>query len=141
ILDTGTTTAAVADAMRERRFTVTPLSLHAAHTLAQMAGISLLMPGGYVRAGELSVYGDRAERAFADLRYDTFIVGCCGIDPVYGATAHDLEDVRVKRAAIRAARRRIVVATAEKLGKVAFGRICTINDIDTIVTDAPDTSE
>lgn len=141
ILDTGSTTAAVARAMVGRTLTVTPLSLHSLFPLSLSEGIQLMLPGGRVRPGELSIVGGMTEAAFTDFRYDTFVIGCCGIDAEQGATAIDLEDVRIKRAAITASRRRIVVATAEKLGRVTLARICPTSQIDLLVTDADDGAE
>jgi DeoR/GlpR family transcriptional regulator of sugar metabolism len=138
ILDTGSTTVAIAKAMVGRQLTVTPLSLHSLFELTRSETIKLLLPGGQVRAGELSIVGNATEAAFTDFSYDTFIIGCCGIDAKNGATAVDLEDVRVKRAAIRASSRRIAVATAEKLSRVTLARICPAEDIDLLITDAPD---
>jgi DeoR/GlpR family transcriptional regulator of sugar metabolism len=140
-LDTGTTAVAVATAMKDRRLTVTPLSFHAAQHLTAHEGIQLLMPGGQVRKGELSFYGELAVRTFEELRYDTFILSCCGVDAATGATAYNLDDVHVKRTAVRAARRTVLVATAEKLGRVTFGRICPPEQISLVVTDAPPTAE
>ncbi|TJZ57389.1 DeoR/GlpR transcriptional regulator [Streptomyces piniterrae] len=136
-LDTGTTAVAIAQAMAGRRLTVTPLSLHATYPLTENEGIRLLLPGGQVRPGELAFYGETALRTFEDLRYDTFILGCCGLDAANGATAYSLDDVHVKRVAARSARRTIVAATAEKLGRVALGRICSVEQISLVVTDAP----
>ncbi|ONH25102.1 DeoR/GlpR family DNA-binding transcription regulator [Pseudofrankia asymbiotica] len=139
-LDTGTTAVAVAAAMAERQLTVTPLSLHAATRLGACDGIQLLMPGGQVRRGELSFHGALTVRTFEELRYDTFILSCCGVDATTGATAYDLDDVQVKRAAVRAARRTLLVATADKLGHVTFGRICPPDQISLLITDAPRTA-
>ncbi|MFD3808531.1 DeoR/GlpR family DNA-binding transcription regulator [Streptomyces sp. NPDC058611] len=139
-LDTGTTAVAIAKAMADRQFTVTPLSLHAAFALSGHPGIQLLLPGGQVRPEELSFYGHTPVQTFRDLCFDTFILGCCGVDPVQGATAYNLDDVQVKRAAVAAAQRVILVATADKLGHAALGRICSMGQIDLIVTDAPESS-
>ncbi|MEU3777777.1 DeoR/GlpR family DNA-binding transcription regulator [Streptomyces sp. NPDC032472] len=136
-LDTGTTAVAVARAMAGRQFTVTPLSLHAAFALSGQPGIHLVMPGGQVRPEELSFYGHTPLRTFEDLCFDTFVLGCCGVDPVQGATAYDLDDVQVKRAAVASAQRVILVATADKLGRTALGRICPMQEIALVVTDAP----
>jgi DeoR/GlpR family transcriptional regulator of sugar metabolism len=136
-LDTGTTAFTIAKAMAGRQLTVTPLSLHATIPLADNPEVRLLLPGGQVRPEELSFYGEITIRMFEDLCYDTFILACCGVDADHGATAYNLDDVHVKRAAIRAARRVILVATPEKLGRVALGRICSIDEIQMVVTDAP----
>ncbi|WP_063785001.1 DeoR/GlpR family DNA-binding transcription regulator [Streptomyces sp. TP-A0356] len=135
-LDTGTTLVAVAKAMENRQFTVTPLSLHAAFALSTYSDIQLLLPGGQIRPGELSFHGHTPAETFKELCFDTFVLGCCGVDPAHGATAYNLDDVRVKRAAIDAAQRVILVATAEKLGRVALGRICSVDEIALVVTDA-----
>ncbi|MFD9724850.1 DeoR/GlpR family DNA-binding transcription regulator [Streptomyces sp. NPDC059072] len=136
-LDTGTTAVAVAKAMAGRQFTVTPLSLHAAFALSGQSGIQLVMPGGQVRAEELSFHGQTPVQTFEDLCFDTFVLGCCGVDPVRGATAYDLDDVQVKRAAVAAAQRVILVATADKIGRTALGRICSMEEVALVVTDAP----
>ncbi|MFJ7170098.1 DeoR/GlpR family DNA-binding transcription regulator [Streptomyces globosus] len=136
-LDTGTTAVAVAKAMAGRHFTVSPLSLHAAFALSGHPGVQLVLPGGQVRPEELSFYGQTPVETFRDLCFDTFVLGCCGIDPVQGATAYNLDDVQVKRAAVASAQRVVLVATADKLGRAALGRICSVEEIAIVVTDAP----
>src|ERR1700691_5961983 len=60
VLDSGTTALEVARCLAGRRVTVMPLSLHAAWLLASGEGVRLLMPGGDVRPGELSLVGPLA---------------------------------------------------------------------------------
>ncbi|MEU2392350.1 hypothetical protein [Streptomyces sp. NPDC007369] len=96
-LDTGTTAVAVAEAMAGRRLTVTPLSPHAVFALAGNPGVRLVVPGGQVRAEELSFHGDTPARTLKELCFDTFVLGCCGVDPVQGATAYGLDDVQSTR--------------------------------------------
>ncbi|MEV7595106.1 DeoR/GlpR family DNA-binding transcription regulator [Streptomyces sp. NPDC089922] len=136
-LDTGTTAVAIAKAMAGRQFTVAPLSLHAAFALSAHSGIQLVLPGGQVRPEELSFHGHTPVQTFKDLCFDTFVLGCCGVDPVLGATAYNLDDVQVKRAAVASAQRVILVATADKIGRSALGRICSMEEIALVVTDAP----
>lgn len=141
IADSGTTVLEAVRAMRGRQLTVAPLSLHAAEVLGQFEGVSMVMPGGQVRPRELSLYGDLAERSFAELRFDTYLLGCCGLDEIHGVTVHVLEDARVKRAALASARRVIALVTSDKIGRVAFGKICSISRLDTVITDSDATHE
>jgi DeoR/GlpR family transcriptional regulator of sugar metabolism len=137
ILDSGTTTLEVARALRGRRnLTVLTPSLRFANTLEQEPGIRLMLSGGIVRPGELSLTGDLAVRALDDLRFDTAVMGVGGIDPSAGVTEYNLEDARVKRAEVAAARRVIVAADASKLGRVAFARVCSLEEVDVLVTDS-----
>jgi DeoR/GlpR family transcriptional regulator of sugar metabolism len=41
----------------------------------------------------------------------------------------------VKRTAARASQRVIAVADSSKLGRVAFGHVCDLEDIDIVLTD------
>jgi DeoR/GlpR family transcriptional regulator of sugar metabolism len=135
VLDGGTTALEVARSLRERRMTVMPLALRPVFELHDSPDIRLLLPGGEVRRGELSFIGSLAVPAFTELRFDTYIMSFCGIDAGAGVTTHLLEEAAVKRAAAGAARRVIAVADSSKIGRVAFGHVCAIEQIDTLVTD------
>ena len=136
ILDVGTTTLQVArNLVGRKNLTVVTPSLRAAELLADEPGIRFLITGGLVRPGERSLVGDYAERAFTDLRFDTFVMGVGGIEAEIGLTEFNLDDARVKRAAIASAQRCVVVADSAKLGRVAFARICPLDAIDVLVTD------
>jgi DeoR/GlpR family transcriptional regulator of sugar metabolism len=64
------------------------------------------------------------------------VMGPCGIDAKAGITTHLLAETAVKRAAARASQRVIVVAESLKLGRVAFGHVCDLDEIDIVITDA-----
>ena len=74
--------------------------------------------------------------AFERLRFDTFVLGVCGIDEGNGVTTHVPADARVKRAAIASCGRTIAVADRSKLGEVAFAHVCLLSAVDRLVTDA-----
>jgi DeoR family transcriptional regulator of aga operon len=136
ILDVGTTTLEVAKALRSRHnLTVITSSLHIANLLSKERGIRLMLTGGTLTPGDLSLTGDLAEEAFARLRFDTLVMGVAGIDAEAGCTEFSTEDARVKRAALATVRRCIVVADATKLGVVTFARICSLDSVNTVVTD------
>jgi DeoR/GlpR family transcriptional regulator of sugar metabolism len=137
ILDVGTTTLAVAKALDNRRnLTVLTPSLQIANVLAKHRGIRLMLTGGTVTAGEMSLVGDMAEEAFSRLRFDTFVMGIGGVSIDSGCTEYSLEDARVKRAALACVRRCIVVADSSKLGKVTFAQVCPLERVDVLVTDS-----
>jgi DeoR/GlpR family transcriptional regulator of sugar metabolism len=136
VLDCGTTAAAVGRALRGRAVTILPLGLRTLIDLAYDDHVRLISSGGDVRPGELAVTGDLAEMAFEHLRFDTFVLGCCGISERDGVTTHVPADARIKRAAISSSRRTILVSDASKLGEVTFGRVCGLDALERWVTDA-----
>ena len=136
ILDVGTTTLEVARALHRRRnLTVLTPSLPIANVLSGERWIRLMVTGGTVTTGELSLVGDLAEEAFSRLRFDTLVMGIGGIDIEAGCTEYSLEDARVKRAALASVRRCIVVADSSKLNVVTFAQVCCIDRVDILVTD------
>jgi DeoR/GlpR family transcriptional regulator of sugar metabolism len=136
ILDSGTTAMEVARAVHGRPLTVLSLGLRAQIELADDSAVRLIATGGDVRPGELSLSGELAEIAFERLRFDTYILGCCGIDGREGVTTHLQADARLQRAAMRSARRTIVIGDQSKLGLVTFSHVCDLTSVDLLVTDA-----
>ena len=140
VLDSGTTCLEVARALEHRRLTVVPLSLHAVNALAAAPRLTLLVPGGRPRPGELALTGPLTAASLAALRFDTAVIGCCGVNAANGLTAHDLDDAAVKRAAIASARRVVAVAEAAKLSRTALAFVAPASALHAIITDesAPD---
>jgi DeoR/GlpR family transcriptional regulator of sugar metabolism len=139
VLDCGTTTAEIGRALGGRAVTIMPLGLRTLIDLAYDDQVRLIAPGGDVRSGELVMTGDLAELAFERLRFDTFVLGCCGINAHDGVTTHVPADARIKRAAIASSLRTILVSDASKFGEVAFARVCGLDALERLVTDATST--
>lgn len=135
LLDGGTTVLEVARALRDRRLTVVPLAMRPAQELSAAPRVRLVLPGGEVRPGDLNLVGPMAESAIRALRFDTAVLGCCGLSAEHGLTAHDLPEVAVKQAAIAAARRVIVACDAGKFTRTAFGAVCPFDRLHVVVTD------
>ncbi len=140
VLDSGTTCLEVARALEHRRLTVMPLSLHAVNALSGGPRLRLLVPGGQPRPGELALTGPLTVASLAAVRFDTAVIGCCGLTAANGLTAHDLDDATVKRAAIASARRVIAAAEGAKLSRTALAFVAPVTDLHCVVTDqvAPD---
>lgn len=141
-LDSGTTVMATAQALSGRRLTVMPMSLHAAMALAPSPSVRLIMPGGEARPGELAMVGPLALASIAALRFDTVVLGCCGVSSEGHLMAHDLGDAEVKRALLASARRRVLAVDGAKFGRAALAVVCEVADVDVVVTDtsAPEAS-
>ncbi|MEU8699008.1 DeoR/GlpR family DNA-binding transcription regulator [Streptomyces sp. NPDC048680] len=136
LLDSGTTCLEVARLLRERPVTVMPLSLQAIHLLSEKPGpATLVVPGGQPRAAEGALTGPLTLASLAALRFDTAVIGCCGLSAADGLTAYSLDDAAVKKAGIAAARRTVVAADGGKLGRAAHARVGPSTLLHTLVTD------
>lgn len=137
ILDVGTTTLALARCLRGRGgLTIVTPSVHAAVELAGDPNMRVILTGGIVRPGELSLIGHLAEETFGQLNCDVLFLGVGGINADKGLTEYNLDDTRVKRAAIRAASRTVALADQTKLGRVCLATIASLSEIDVLITDA-----
>lgn len=139
-LDIGTTTLEIARALKNRRnLTVVTASLPIAYELASDHSLGkelrLILTGGIVRAGELSMIGHISEQTYSEIHVDKAFIGIGGISLQDGLTEYNLEDSLVKRSLIKTARHIIVVADASKIGRTTFTSVSPLSAIDTIVTD------
>ena len=134
-LDSGTTVAQTATALAGRRLTVMPLSLHAAMAFAGSASVRLMLPGGEARPGELAMVGPLALAGIAALRFDTVVLGCCGVSPEGHVMAHDLGDAAVKQALLASGARSVLAVDGAKFGRGALAVVCELTAFDVVVTD------
>jgi DeoR/GlpR family transcriptional regulator of sugar metabolism len=110
-----------------------PLSLHTANALAGAPQLRLLLPGGEPRTDELALTGPLAEASLAALRFDTAILGCCGLTAA-GLTSYDLADAAIKRAIIASAHRVIAVADPAKLSRTTLAFVTPVATLTMVVT-------
>jgi DeoR family fructose operon transcriptional repressor len=139
-LDAGTTTNAVAAQLAPRlsmaEIEVVTHSLTLAHALAAVPGASLTIIGGRVRGVTAAAVGADTVRAIEAIRPDVAFVGTNGVSSEFGLSTPDPDEAAVKRAIVRAARRVVVVADADKLGRELLVGFAPLSDIDVLVTDA-----
>jgi DeoR/GlpR family transcriptional regulator of sugar metabolism len=137
ILDVGTTTLELARCLRWRGgLTIVTPSIRAASELVADPNIRVILTGGVVRPGELSLIGDLCESTFDEFNCDVFFLGVGGIHADKGLTEYNLDDTRVKRAAMRAASRKVALADHSKLDRVCLATIGALDEIDVLITDA-----
>lgn len=136
ILDGGSTGTAIAEAIAGRSLTVCALNMRVAEILISSPNTRVMIPGGFIRHGELSLTGPAAERTLADHRFDTYVMTVSAIDAAAGLTEWNIDDAAIKRAALASSARCIVACDSSKFGQTAFARIAPLAAADLIVTDA-----
>jgi DeoR/GlpR family transcriptional regulator of sugar metabolism len=136
VLDGGSTGTAIAEALVGRSLTVCALNLRVAEILSGSPATRVMVPGGVIRPGELSLTGPAAERTLADHRFDTYVMTVSAIEASAGLTEWNIEDAAVKRAALASSGRCLVACDSSKFGNVAFARIAGLEAADLFITDA-----
>ncbi|MFF1281022.1 DeoR/GlpR family DNA-binding transcription regulator [Streptomyces sp. NPDC058299] len=137
ILDAGTTVARLAAALPlEADLTVVTHSLPVAARLADHPGLQLHLIGGRVRHRTRAAVDAWALRAYGEIRADVLFVAANGFSAAHGLTTPDLAEAAVKRAAIAAARRVVLLADSAKHGQEHFARFGGLSDVDLLITDS-----
>lgn len=137
ILDSGSTVLAVARAIKGRGLglTIVTPSILVAIELADEPDTTVLLAGGLVRPGELSLVGAETQEMFARYNCDSYVMGIAGVDLDRGVSEYHREEGNVKKAAAKSADRVIVVADQAKLGRVQLMNVAPLGSISVLVTD------
>ncbi|MEO0496792.1 MAG: DeoR/GlpR family DNA-binding transcription regulator [Pseudomonadota bacterium] len=136
-LDAGTTMNAVARHLAGDfcGLIITPAPSVALAALSRGAKVELV-GGSLCPEGAMAV-GSDAERAVEAYCADLCFLGACGLWPEFGLSAEDSGERGVKRAMALASARVVVVTSAAKMVRAGRHRVLALNEINTLVTDAP----
>lgn len=137
VFDAGTTVMEAARRVAAARLSITAItnSLAIAQVLAGVREIRLIVPGGVIRPGTMSLVGRPGEDFLASIHADVALIGVHAIaGTVFSETS--LEAASMKRASIAAADRAIVLADSSKLGSRSLFGICEAAAIHELVTDS-----
>jgi DeoR family transcriptional regulator of aga operon len=135
ILDSGTTTTAIARACRHfKSLTIVTNATNIAAELADTT-VEVILIGGVLRKNSFSLVGPLAEESLRKLSADLLFLGVDGFDVRYGLTTPNLLESRVNRAMAESARRTVVVCDASKFGRRSLSLILPTSAVHETITD------
>ncbi|MGV8895535.1 MAG: DeoR/GlpR family DNA-binding transcription regulator [Rhodoglobus sp.] len=146
-LNGGTTTSEVSRALgrsqhvvgpgAEPGLTIVTNALNIAFELSVRPHVTIVVTGGVARRQSYELVGPLVAESIDKVTLDLAILGVDGLSSEFGATTIHPGEAEVSNRFARAAGRVVVVADSSKLGRSTFARICALDHIDTLVTDAP----
>jgi len=140
-LDASTTALAIARHLRARggwlHLTVITNGLRIASELAGVPGITVAMPGGFVRWEAMSVVGPLGEGLFSRVNIQRAFMGAAGFTIESGLSDATQEEADIKRLMTSHARQVIGVIDHTKWERAAFATFCSTQELTTIISDAP----
>ena len=122
--------------VEQGRLTVITSALNVASVLSKSSRIEVIQLGGIIRGSSLSAVGCDAERMLENFTGSKLFIGVDGIDPEHGLSTTNLLEANLNRAMINSAQKTIVLCDSSKFDRRGFSRICSIDDIDQIITDS-----
>ncbi|WP_424467526.1 DeoR/GlpR family DNA-binding transcription regulator [Pseudoclavibacter helvolus] len=141
LLDVGTTTTAVAEALlaREDLDDVVIITNGLSIALALESAIprfTVVVTGGTLRPLQHSLVAPYASAMLERIHTDLAIIGCTGVQVGAGVTNVNLPESELKRAMLHTADRAVVVADASKLGRAHVGVIGGLDKFESVITGA-----
>ncbi|HXM24077.1 MAG TPA: transcriptional repressor AgaR [Terriglobales bacterium] len=135
ILDSGTTTTAIALALR--RFKNLTIITNAVNIAAELSGSSLevILTGGTLRKNSFSLVGPIAEETLRRLNADILFLGVDGFDVHYGLSTPNLLEAKVNRAMMDVARITVAVCDSSKFGRRSLSSIAPLSAVHHLITD------
>lgn len=142
ILDSGSTTGEIARLLaRFDRLMVMTNGLNVALNVADCDNIQLMTTGGTLRRKSQSFFGRHAEDSLLRYNFDKLFLGVDGIDFRVGITTHFEREALLNRRMCEAAKQIIAVTDSSKFNQASIHKICSLDELDVVVTDSgiPDT--
>jgi DeoR/GlpR family transcriptional regulator of sugar metabolism len=137
--DASTTALAVARRIRARgpwtHLTVLTNGLRIASELAGTPGITVAMPGGFVRWEALSLVGQIGDGVFGKVNVQKAFLGSAGFTLETGLSDATDEEAQIKRAMTASAREVIAIVDSTKWGRSAFATFCRTDQLTGVITD------
>jgi DeoR family transcriptional regulator of aga operon len=139
LLDSGTTTTAIARALKHSLNTRARLTVitNAINIAAELAGtnIEVILTGGTLRKNSFSLVGPLAERTLRQLSADILFLGVDGFDTAAGLFTPNLLESEVNRTMVEIARRTIAVCDSSKFGRRSLCNIMPVAAVHEVITD------
>lgn len=133
--DLGTTVQKIAQNLDvKKNINVFSNSLRTSITLSER-GCNVFIPGGFLRKGEFSVSGNLTNENMALFNIDKAFIGVGGITED-GITDFIIEEGNLRSQIIKNAKTVIAVADYSKFGVRAMCNICSLKEIDILITDS-----
>jgi len=136
MIGSGTTAFEVARALNpSHNLTVITPALKVGLELSSRNNIEVLQLGGIIRPKSSSVAGAHALQVLKDISCSILFIGVDGIDLDFGVTISNLAEATVNQKMIETAQTVVVVADSTKFDRRGLGRICSLEQIQYIITD------
>jgi len=134
-LGVGTTVQAMAQYMKNiGQLTVFTNALRTAVELSEIPGCTVIVAGGQLRGKEWTLSGFPAEENLTHFNVDKAFIGIGGITEE-GITDFHIGEARLHRQMVKNARQAIALADSSKLGVRAMNNVCSLGEVDAVVTD------
>lgn len=136
ILDNGSTVYELAvHLISKKDLTVITNDLNIAMLLCPYPAINLNVTGGTVAGNTFTLVGPDATRKFGEVYADWAFMGAEGVHAEAGITNVNAIEIPTKKAILKAAHTKVILADSSKIGYRALSHVCGMDTVDMLITD------
>lgn len=137
IIGSGTTVVAFAQNIpKNKKLTVLTAAMNVTLALIDAPVIEVVQLGGVVRKTSSSVVGHYAEEMLRQFACSKLFFSADGVSLEDGLTTSHMMEAHLNSQMMKGVQKIILLVDSSKFGKRGFGKICNLEDIDIIITDA-----
>lgn len=134
-LDSGSTTTMLSRIIPDQPHIIYTSGLSCATELAKLSLPKVCIPGGTMNRYSMSVCGLEGIRELEKVNFDLAFIGITSYSKDVGFTCGASDEAALKMTAIRQAEKTVVLMDSSKVGFKSTFSICTLKDIDMIISD------
>lgn len=136
LIDGGTTCLELAKLLPPNlKLTCFTLSLPVAMELLRKPNVETIFIGGTLSKDSQIAMGPSTINALSEIKVDYSFIGTGYVDTEFGLTEFDWDVVQTKKAVINASKKTVLLCISEKLNSQHRFKTCSLNVINTMVTE------
>ena len=134
-MDSGSTTTELAKIFPDQSNLIYTTGLTCATELSSLSNPTVMLPGGKLNRYSQSVFGFSAIKELERVNFDQAFLGITGFHPSAGFSCGISDEAILKQTAIRQSEQVIALMDSSKVGVKCSFNICTLSEIDIVVSD------
>jgi DeoR/GlpR family transcriptional regulator of sugar metabolism len=135
-LSGGTTCTELARQLRTLdSITVVTNAINIALEIRSQGNRRTMLTGGLLNQNSYELVGNQVAQSLQNVHLDLTFLGATGISQEFGFSMTDEPEANAGRAFIQASDRVVVIADHTKIGKSTFARLCSLTEVDLLITD------
>ncbi|WP_104037521.1 DeoR/GlpR family DNA-binding transcription regulator [Vibrio jasicida] len=135
-LDASSSSWLVAQAIPDIRCTVVTNSINNISVLCGKKNISIISLGGYFSEKYKAFYGLIARNTLSEMALDLCVISCVGFDEKSGVWDSNEYNYEIKKTFIEVSDKVILLADKSKYKKKSLLKICDLDEIDMLISNA-----
>ncbi|WP_075618862.1 DeoR/GlpR family DNA-binding transcription regulator [Paenisporosarcina indica] len=136
ILDNGTTSSLIVNYLQAKKdLTIITNSIPIAYNLMASEHIDVIVLGGQLRKRTGAIVGNSTILSLQSMYADKVFLSCSGVSIEGGVTVSNMNSMALRKQMMESSQTTILLADSSKIGKRSISKICSLNEITSLVTD------